>query len=264
LLADLTEDPFETGVAQLVAQAEVVFHLAARSGVRADERSIDELRFRDNVVATRNLLSVTPLDTMVVATSSSSVYGGAAMLCGQAVPSKETDDLVPRGGYALSKVGMEKACERHRDRGGTIAVLRPFTVVGERQRPDMAFSIWMRALEASEPIEFLGSPERSRDLTDVRDVVEAIIRAAERRVVTTINVGTGVGHRLSDMARTLMEVTGMDAELIVSEARPEEAPVTLADPTRCAQALGFVPSTDLYGIVSRVVAAEQVPVLAAS
>ena len=139
LLADLAEDPYVTGVAEAVARSDVIFHLAARSGVRTIEPSIDELRFRDNVLATHNLLSVTPLDTMVVATSSSSVYGGATFMGSMAIPCQEIDALRPRGGYAKSKVGMERVCEHHRDRGGTIAVLRPFTVVGERQRPDMAF-----------------------------------------------------------------------------------------------------------------------------
>jgi len=115
-----------------------------------------------------------------------------------------------------------------------------------------------------EPIEILGSSQRSRDLTDVRDVVEAIIRAGERRVNTAVNVGTGVGHRLSEMVRALIDVTGIDGDIIVTDARPDEAPVTLADTTRCGQVLGFVPSTDLHDIVSRVASGERVPMMAAS
>jgi nucleoside-diphosphate-sugar epimerase len=238
-------------LAALAARADLVFHLAARPGVRESSVELSGLRWRDNVAATRNLLEVTPLATRVVVTSSSSVYGGSIV----GAPSRESDRLRPRGQYARSKMAMEALCNRRRQLGGRIAVLRPFTIAGEGQRPDMAFSTWLDALRRGEPIRIFGSGERSRDITDVRDAVEGLIRAAQRGVNETVNLGTGRGHRLEEMARALLDVYGRDAEIVTEAASSEEAHSTLADTTRCAQILGFVPQTDLRGLLERQMAA---------
>jgi nucleoside-diphosphate-sugar epimerase len=146
---------------------------------------------------------------------------------------------------------MEELCEKRRALGAIVAVVRPFTVAGEGQRSDMAFSIWLEALRRGDPIRILGSENRSRDITDVRDVVEGLIRAGERQVNTTVNLGTGVGHRLIDMAQALLAVTGRDGEVVVQPASTDEVAATLADTTRCGQLLGFVPETDLHDVLGR-------------
>lgn len=244
---DLADDPSTTGLGELLEDAEMVFHLAARPGVREGGPAVESRRRRDNVVATRNLLAFTPTSTFVVATSSSSVYGGSL----DGAPSREDGPLRPQGGYALSKLAMETLCERRRARGGRTAVVRPFTVAGERQRADMAFSIWLEALRQGRPIEILGSGSRSRDITDVRLVVQGLVRAGERRINTTVNLGTGKSHRLIDMARALMEVMGATGEIVSEPVPAEDVDATLADTTRCRQTLGFVPTTDLRVLLER-------------
>jgi nucleoside-diphosphate-sugar epimerase len=254
---DLACDPDRSGLSELVGAADVVFHLAARPGVRGAAPGLEAARRRDNVIAVRNLLSVTPSSIPVVATSSSAVYGGSSDGSG----SREDQPLRPRGGYARSKVEMERLCQMHRAGGGVVAVVRPFTVAGELQRPDMAFSLWLEALWKREPIQILGSPNRSRDITDVREVVKGLITAGERRINETVNLGTGVTHRLVDMAQVLIEVTGRDAEIVVRPGSSEEVEVTVADTSRCSRLLGFVPRTDLPSLVARQVEAAT-PVLA--
>jgi nucleoside-diphosphate-sugar epimerase len=234
----------------LVSDANLVFHLAALPGVRGSGPSIEEARRRDNVEAACALLSVVPLDVPVVATSSSSVYGTSS-----GPGSSEDDPLRPMGGYARSKIAMEEACERHRARGGVVAVVRPFTVAGEGQRPDMAFSVWLRALRRGEPIRIFGSEERSRDVTDIRDVVEGLIRAGERGVDEPVNLGTGVGHRLIDLARTLIEVSGIEGEIVRTPVSTEDVDATRADTTRCRELLGLEPRTDLRQLLARQVEA---------
>lgn len=244
---DLANEVARGEVARLLHWADVVFHLAARPGVRGRQQMIEEIRRRDNFVATRNLVSLVPTDTPLVATSSSSVYGGSI----GGVPSREDDPLRPRGGYARSKLAMEQVCEQRRARGGLVAVIRPFTVAGEGQRPDMAFSRWMRALRNGMPIEIFGSETRSRDITDVRDAVEGLIRAGERRVNRTVNLGTGVGHSLIEMANALLEVSGLDGGIVHHPVFADEVDATLADTRVCRDLLGFVPTTDLPGLLAR-------------
>lgn len=244
---DLSDPTAYEAVAGVVRRADMVFHLAARPGVRGRGPVIEEKRRRDNVVATSNLVSLVPADTPFIATSSSSVYGGS--VCG--APSREDDPLRPRGGYARSKVAMEQVCEQRRARGGLVAVIRPFTVAGEGQRPDMAFSLWMRALRRGLPIQIFGAETRSRDITDVRDVVEGLMMAGERRVNRTVNLGTGVGHSLIEMANALLAVSGLDGAIVQHPVLPDEADATLADTRVCREVLGFVPTTDLPVLLAR-------------
>lgn len=244
---DLAHDVRKTGLSELLIGADVVFHLAARPGVRGNGSALQEMRQQDNVIATRNLLSITPKAVPVVATSSSSVYGGSS----SGSPSREDHPLRPRGGYARSKLDMERLCNMHRAQGGVVAVVRPFTVAGEGQRPDMAFSIWLDAMLKGDPIRIFGSGQRSRDITDIRDAVEGLIRAGERGVNETVNLGSGVTHRLVDLARALIAVSGLETDILVQPASSDEVDVTLADTTRCSQLLGFVPWTDLHGLLAR-------------
>lgn len=247
LVLDLADDTSRSALAEAVGRADVVFHLAAVAGVRENTPAVEAARRRNNVVATRDLLKVVPLSVPVVATSSSSVYGSL----GTGHASREDDPLRPRGGYARSKQAMEQICEQRRARGGVVAIMRPFTVAGEGQRPDMAFSTWLRALEAGEPIRILGSGLRSRDVTDVSHVIEGLIRAAEREVNETVNLGTGISHRLIDLATTMIQVTGIDAEIVYHPVGVEEVDATRADPTRCHELLSFVPETDLRSLLAR-------------
>src|SRR5918994_165350 len=140
-------------------------------------------------------LAGVPRGTPLVVTSSSSVYGGAA-----GRPSHEDDPLRPLGGYARSKAAVERLCARRLAAGGLVTVARPFTVAGEGQRPDMALARWIAAVRARRPVPVLCSPGRTRDVTDVRDVVRALRLAAERRVAGPLNVGTGRPRTLAELA----------------------------------------------------------------
>jgi len=243
-----------------LAEADAVFHLAGCPGVRDRTPDVAARRLRDNVLAGEQVLTLARPGVPLVVASSSSVYGGTRRERGRDRPCAETDPLFPRGGYARSKVVLEQRCVRRAAAGGRVAVLRPFTVAGEGQRPDMALSRWIDAARRGEPLRVLGSPRRRRDVTDVADVVEAFVRAAERGATGVLNVGTGVGHRLSELADAVRAAVGADVPLVVEPVSAVEPPATLADTARCARTLGFVPVTDLAALVRRQAAAQPLPV----
>lgn len=248
---DLADVRSRRPLQDLTRDLDVVFHLAGRPGVRDRRPGVEVMRMRDNVLATRNLFDVVPLSVPVVAASSSSVYGGARLKDGVRRGSRESDPVSPRGGYAISKVEMERLCGRRRGAGGVVTVVRPFTVVGEGQRSDMALAVWTEAIRARRPVRLLGSG-KTRDLTDVRDVVRGLARAAEARHDGTLNLGTGVGHSSAQMAQALIEAAGVPAEIAVEEGPPDEVEASLADTSRCRRILGFVPTTDLASVAHRV------------
>lgn len=241
-------------IEEVLGSAEKVWHLAARSGVRNAGPEAAAGRHLDNVVATRNVLAATPLGIPVIVTSSSSVYGGS-LRGGSTKPCREDDRLAPRGGYAASKVEVEQLCSERIRRGGRVSVSRPFTVAGEGQRDDMAIAIWARAALSGRPIRVFGSLQRSRDITDVADVVEGLIRLGDVDDNAVVNLGTGVGRTLGEIVGTVTAAVGTDPEVIIEGASDEEVPATLADTARCLSLLGFVPSTDLPSLIERQVSA---------
>jgi nucleoside-diphosphate-sugar epimerase len=259
LVADLVDDDRDGSVTDALRGAEAVFHLAGRAGVRDTSPDRERRRYRDNVLAAERVLGTVPAGVPLVVASSSSVYGGA-LHGGRLRPSAEADRLQPRGGYARSKVELERRCWQRAAAGGLVAVARPFTVAGEGQRPDMAIARWLAAARRGQPIRILGSPDRTRDITDVADVAFGLLRMAEGGVMGAVNLGSGVGHRLGDLAATVGAVVGHQPRLVLEPAGPAEPVATLADTRRCRRLLGFVPVTDLTALIARQAAAAPAPV----
>jgi nucleoside-diphosphate-sugar epimerase len=246
LTADLTAD--DDRVMAALAAAEAVVHLAGCPGVRDSRPDVHLQRARDNVAATAAVLGAVPPAVPVVVASSSSVYGGSS-----GAPCRESDPLAPRGGYARSKVVVEELCERRAAVGGRVTVVRPFTVVGEHQRPDMAVARWLAAARDDRPLEVYGSLARTRDLTDVRDVARALTLLADpaRPVVGPLNIGTGRPRTLGEVVAAVAAATDTDVRTVVTPAAAVEPAGTWACTRRLRDAAGFVPVTDLHEVVAR-------------
>jgi nucleoside-diphosphate-sugar epimerase len=249
ITADLLDHAPE--VRAMLGAAEVVYHLAGCPDVRDARPDAEELRYRDNVLATSAVLSAVPPDTPLVVTSSSSVYGGTAD--GRACT--ETDPLHPRGGYARSKLMVERLCEGRLQAGGLVCVARPFTVAGEGQRPGMAVSRWIAAVHEGRPLSLYGSPRRSRDITDVRDAARALAGLGAAGARGLVNIGTGVGHTIERIATAVCTALGVPPRFVMEPGHPAEVEHTLADTTRLRGLIGWVPHSDLDALVARQVEA---------
>lgn len=239
-----------------LATAEAVVHLAGCPGVRDERPDAARWRWRDNVLSGDAVLRTVPGSTPLVVMSSSSVYGGAG---DPADPRAchEDDPRRPRGGYARSKAVLEDLCQARRARGHAVAILRPFTVAGPGQRPDMALARWIEAVRSGAPVTVLGSLDRRRDITDVADVARAVLAALDHDLDGICNVGTGTTQRLADLLDAVVHAVGRPANLRVVPAADEEVAATRASTRRCRARLGFAPETDLAAVVTRQVAATQ-------
>ena len=206
IVSDVAEpDPV---VDRMLRRATGVVHLAACAGVRDQGPDVAMRRWRDNVVAGARVLEVTPTSTMIVV-ASSSVYGGAGPV-DRLRPCREDDRVAPQGGYARSKWALEWRAKRRAAAGGAVGVVRPFTVAGPGQRPDMAISRWIAALQVGREVVRYGGGDRCRDITDVADVAEGVVRMLDGRVTTTVNLGTGIAHRLDDVLTLVARRCGVD------------------------------------------------------
>ncbi|MGH3908381.1 MAG: NAD-dependent epimerase/dehydratase family protein [Pseudonocardiaceae bacterium] len=264
IIADLLDSDQEVRAA--LGQARVLYHLAGCPDVRDPRPDAAQHRYRDNVLTTAAVLAAVPLHTPLLVTSSSSVYGGSRRGGSRGAgsrgagspgprPSAERDPVRPRGGYAQTKLLVERLCEGRAQAGGLVTVLRPFTVAGEGQRPGMALARWIEAAQHGRPLTLLGSPQRSRDITDVRDVVRVLVDLADRRVTGVLNIGTGVGHTLQELVEAVCAAVGVEVRTELSMAHPAEMTHTLADPRALRRAIGWVPRTDLADLIARQIAA---------
>ncbi|HEX5494974.1 MAG TPA: NAD(P)-dependent oxidoreductase, partial [Mycobacteriales bacterium] len=221
LRADLLDrDP---AVDAALREADAVFHLAGWSGRSETESTADLRWYRDNVLTAALVLATVPAGTPLVVTSAASVYGGGDG------PSREDDPVHPLSGHARSKVEVERLCARRFVAGGAVTVARPFTVAGEGQRPDMAIAGWIEAVRTGAPVTLVGSPWRTRDVTDVRDVVRSLRAMAERGVVGLLNIGTGAPRTLADLVTAVCRAVGAPPELALLPDRADEPAATQAD-----------------------------------
>ncbi|GAA2848662.1 NAD-dependent epimerase/dehydratase family protein [Streptosporangium fragile] len=249
LTADLLDD--DGLVRAALDGADVVYHLAGCPGVRDRRPGVARRRHRDNVLAGARVLAAVPPSVPLLVASSSSVYGGAR----GGWPSRESDPPRPAGGYAESKTLLERLCAERIARGGLTTVVRPFTVAGEGQRPDMALSQWLAAAREGRPLRVLGSLDRTRDVTDVRQVARAMTDLVARGAQGTVNIGTGRGHSLRALAAAVAEALGAEVSFAVEPASPVEPGASLADTSRLRSLVGWTPETDLLDLVRRQAAA---------
>lgn len=249
ITADIVHD--SDVVADALRVADAVIHLAACPGVRDTSANIELRRIHDNVLATDVITRRTPTNTPLIAFSSSSVYGGASSRLGSVRASCESDTPAPRGGYASSKVRAEQACSLRAARGGHVLCVRPFTVLGENQRHDMAVALWRRLIMKGDPVTLFGSPGRTRDFTDVWDVADATLDLLTCGAAGTVNVGTGTSHTLAELVRCISSVLDVPADVQVEPAAKREVAHTLADTSVLRSHIGWVPHTALRETVGR-------------
>jgi nucleoside-diphosphate-sugar epimerase len=223
---------------------DVVFHQAAQPGVRASWGAEFTQYTHHNVLATQRLLERyrgRPLERFVYA-SSSSVYGDAEQF-----PTPET--LLPR---PFSPYGVTKLAGEHltllygRNFDLPVTALRYFTVYGPRQRPDMAFHRFCRALLRDEPITVYGDGAQSRDFTYIDDAIEANVRAWKRAAPRSVyNVGGGSQVEVREAIAMLESALGVRARVQHETLPPGDPPRTRADATRIREDLGFAPATPI-------------------
>jgi UDP-glucose 4-epimerase len=242
-------------VADAMQGVNLVYHLAAQSNVIGSAADVDYC-FSTNVVGTYNVLRAASRHGVrrVIFSSSREVYGEPIGL-----PVDEGDPLLPINSYGASKLAGEAYCRAFRHVFGLqTVVLRLANVYGQRDT-GRVIPLWLEQAAAGEALPVYGGKQLI-DFVWIGDTVEALIRASRLDgPLPPINVGSGTGTRILDLARRIARLTGGHGQLKVLPARPVEVTRFVASVDRMREILGIEPPLDPLVHLPTLVAA---PVLA--
>jgi len=252
-------------VAELVDEADVVFHLAAAVGVdlivESPVRTIETNVHCTEVVLAQAAKKKKP----VFIASTSEVYGKSA-----AIPFREGADLVlgdtsiGRWSYACSKAIDEcLALAYWRERKLPTVVGRLFNTVGPRQtgRYGMVIPRFVRQALAGQPIGVFGDGTQSRAFCHVADAVGALVGLVEdeRSYGEVFNIGGAEEITMSQLAERVKALTDSDSEPILIpydeayEPGFEDMMRRVPDTSKIRNHIGWEPRRELDEIISDVI-----------
>jgi len=253
-------------LAELVDQADVIFHLAAAVGVRLIVES-PVRTIETNVNGTQLVLEAAYRKRkLLFAASTSEVYGKNTC-----VPFVEDADLVlgpttkGRWSYAASKMLDEfLALSYWKEKRQPVIIARFFNTVGPRQtgRYGMVLPNFVSQALEGRPITVYGSGQQSRCFCDVSDTVDAVLRlvATDKAVGEVVNIGNDQEITIEGLARTVKERTESSSSIEYMpydqayEAGFEDMFRRVPSLKKLEQLTNFRPHTSLTEIVDRVVA----------
>ena len=212
VVQDSVENAATVGV--LMANCEVVYHLAAAVGVQLiiDQpvRTIRSIIHGTEVV----LDAAYRFGRPVMITSSSEVYGKGAK-----VPFSEDDDVVvgatrfSRWCYSYAK-GVDEflGLAYHKQFGLPVTIVRLFNTVGPRQvgMYGMVLPRFVAAAVANKPLEVYGDGKQTRCFCHVSDVVDALVRLMDSPggVGQVFNLGGVEEISINELAQRVIAIAG--------------------------------------------------------
>lgn len=255
--ADLVDD--------LVARADVVFHLAAAVGVKLIvERPLESLV--TNIRGSEVLLEKAhKYGKKVLITSTSEIYGKSPE-----IPMHEDSDrllgspLVGRWSYSTSKAVDEILAHAYwKAKGLPTVIVRLFNTVGPRQSAEFGM-VLPRFIEAAldgRPLKVHGDGSQSRCFGHVRDIVPALLAIMESREAEglAVNLGSQEEVTILELAKLVIERTKSDSEIQLIPYNEvyvggfEDMPRRVPDIERAHRLIGFEPKTTLAEIVDSMV-----------
>jgi len=241
---------------------EVVVNLAAQPGVRYSLVN-PHAYVGSNLVGFMNVLEGCRHHGVkhLVYASSSSVYGANTT-----TPFSVHHNVDhPLSLYAATKKSNELMAHTYSHLYGLPTTgLRFFTVYGPWGRPDMAVFLFTKAILEGRPIDVFNHGDMRRDFTYVDDIVEGVVRTADRPAppdpswsgaepdpgtssapYRVYNIGNNQPVELLRMIEILEEALGRKAEKNLLPMQPGDVYATYADVEALERDVGFKPSTPL-------------------
>jgi nucleoside-diphosphate-sugar epimerase len=220
--------------------ADLIYHLAAQPRVMGAIADAG-YTFDTNVEGTFNVLRAAAMHNVqrVVFGSSRQVYGEPLNL-----PVDEEAPLMAINLYGATKLSGEALCRAfRRETGLSTVVLRLANVYGPRDT-GRVIPLWLEQVQAGEDVVVYGG-KQVLDFVWIGDAVSALIQAGTAPgPLPPINVGSGTGTKLLDLARRIGRLVGGRPHVQLQPARPAEVTRFIAKIERMRDLLQLEPSLD--------------------
>ena len=243
LLEDITKD------------ADGVFHHAALASVQDSFDEPDKYH-NVNVNGTENILKLSKkYGFKVVYASSSSVYGNPIR-----IPIKESDGKNPINPYAETKLKKEELAIKYSKMGVSVIGLRYFNVFGKGQSKEYAgvLKLFLECIRDKLPPKINGDGTQFRDFVHVSDVVNANIMSMDSDVAYGFfNVGTNTSITILDVAKTIIEYSGLDIEPTFGPALNGDVHGTVANIDLIKKEIGWKPTIMLIDWVKDIISSKK-------
>ena len=241
---------------EITKNVDGVFHQAALASVQDSFTKPDEY-YDVNVNGTENVFKLSKKhDFKVVYASSSSVYGNPTR-----IPTKESDDKNPINPYAETKLKAEELAIQYSKMGVSVIGLRYFNVFGKRQSKEYAgvIKLFLEQIRNELPPKINGNGTQSRDFVHVDDVVNANIMSMNSDVTHEFfNVGTNSSITVRDLAKTVIEASGLDIEPIFGPGLEGDVDKTIANIDLIKQKIGWKPSVMLVDWLKEIISSKKI------
>lgn len=231
-------------LAEVMRGCELVFHLAAQSNVMGAVRDV-EYSFSTNVQGTFNVLQAAREAGVnrVVFASSREVYGDPA-----AMPVPETAPMQPKNAYGIGKACGEMYCQVFREGGPEVVILRIANAYGSGDK-DRVIPLFIENALVGRPLVLYGGTQ-ILDFVRVDTVVDAMMKAGFGEYVSLpVNIGSGKGTPITDLANRIIQLTGSHSLLQIEPGRQAEVSCFIANTARAQKQFGIpCPEDPLSGL----------------
>jgi nucleoside-diphosphate-sugar epimerase len=120
---------------------------------------------------------------------------------------------LPDARYGWAKLTGERLAYAARESGLKVSVVRPFSGYGTDQTLDYPFPSFIdRAAHRRDPFVIWGSGDQVRDWIHIDDVVGGALAVVAAGYDEPVNLATGVGHSMRELAEVVCGLTGYEPE----------------------------------------------------
>ncbi len=154
----------------------------------------------------------------------------------------------PRGVYDEAKRFAEAlAMAYHRVHDMEIRIVRIFNTYGPRMRPrdGRVVSNFITQALKGDPLTVYGDGTKTRSFCYVDDLVDAITRLLFSDVTGPVNLGNPREMTVMELAETVLELSGSDAEIVREPLPTDDPKVRRPDISRAREVLGWEPKVKL-------------------
>jgi UDP-glucose 4-epimerase len=97
------------------------------------------------------------------------------------------------------------------------------------------------------PLTIYGDGSQTRDFVNVKDVAEAILASAKSSKAEgeIFNIGSGKPTTINELAKTVLELTGVDSKIHYEKPRAGDIKDSYADISKAEKFLGYQPKVSL-------------------